>query len=309
MADLIQNPTTHRGIALVFRGEQGTGKTIIGHILGRLIENHYVLVDDPRYIIGNFNSHMASLLLLQADEGFWAGDKTAEGRLKGLVTSDRQQIEFKGKDPITLANYVHLMVTSNSDWVVPAGHQERRFAVFDVGNHCRQDHRYFGEMLAELEAGGYARLLYELMTFDLQTVDLWEIPKTAALYEQKIASLPPVDGWWYTCLRRGWIVETPAETQEEEHEGPDGEWRELVKTERVYRSYTAYCDRIGVRHKQSPEHFGITLGKMVPALQRRRPRVGKRRPHMYGFPSLESCRECFSDLIQMVIEWEKVEEA
>ena len=51
---------------------------------------------------GQFNAHMASCLLLQADEAVWAGDKAAEGRLKGLITSPIQQIEAKGVDPIRL---------------------------------------------------------------------------------------------------------------------------------------------------------------------------------------------------------------
>ena len=41
------------------------------------------------------------------------GDKSAEGRLKGLITSPRQQIEAKGIDPIPLPNYLRLIMTSN----------------------------------------------------------------------------------------------------------------------------------------------------------------------------------------------------
>mgnify|MGYP000856866344 CR=1 FL=1 len=51
-----------------------------------------------RYLVGQFNAHLASCLFLQADEGFWAGDKQAEGRLKGLITSEYQMIELKGVD-------------------------------------------------------------------------------------------------------------------------------------------------------------------------------------------------------------------
>ncbi len=57
-------------------------------MLGSLFAPHYFPVDDSRYLTGNFNAHMASCLLLQADEAMWAGDKEAEGRLKGLLTSE-----------------------------------------------------------------------------------------------------------------------------------------------------------------------------------------------------------------------------
>ena len=56
--------------------------------------------------------------------------KSAEGRLKGLVTSEYQLIEVKGVDQFKSPNYVRLMMTSNEAWVVPAGKDERRFAFF-----------------------------------------------------------------------------------------------------------------------------------------------------------------------------------
>jgi Family of unknown function (DUF5906) len=76
-------------------------------------------------------------LLLHADEGFWAGDHAAEGKLKDLITGETQWIEFKGKDLIRVRNYIRLFVTGNSEWLVPAGYGERRFAIFDMGSTKR----------------------------------------------------------------------------------------------------------------------------------------------------------------------------
>ena len=112
-------------------------------IIGSLLGEHYVAVSDPRYVTGRFNSHLVSALLLHADEGFWAGDHAAEGKIKDLVTGDFHFVEFKGKEPIKIRNYVRLLVTGNPDWLVPAGMEERRFAVFDVAEDHMQDHRYF----------------------------------------------------------------------------------------------------------------------------------------------------------------------
>jgi hypothetical protein len=62
------------GTSLVIRGKPGTGKTSVGEKLGSLLgEQHYELVADPRYVTGQFNSHMASLLVLHADEAFVLG--------------------------------------------------------------------------------------------------------------------------------------------------------------------------------------------------------------------------------------------
>lgn len=302
-AHLIQRPSERTGIALVLRGRQGTGKTVVGQVIGKLIEGNYALVDDPRYIVGNFNSHMASLLLLQADEGFWAGDKHAEGRLKGLITSDRQMIEWKGKDPESVLNFVRLLITSNSDWAVPAGHEERRFAVFDVGDHCIQNHGYFAEMMQELDNGGYKALLQHLLTFDLSTVDLWSIPTTSALFEQKVASFSPVEAWWFTSLQRGWIVQ-PGWSESEDDEPVDVAWPAELEVDRVHGSYLTYCDRQGIRHKKSSPRFGMELNRLVPGLSRMRKRSGRLRPYAYRLPSLVDCRKSFEQSMRTGIDWE-----
>ena len=89
-------------------------------MIGALLGRHYEIVSDPRYITGQFNSHMAGLLLIHADEAFWAGDKRAEGKLKNLVTGLTHQLEFKNVDPISLRNHIRLFVTGNREWLVPA---------------------------------------------------------------------------------------------------------------------------------------------------------------------------------------------
>jgi len=67
-AHIVQRPPERLGVALVLQGRQGSGKTIVGQHFGALFPAHYFLVDDPRYVVGNFNVHMANCLLLQADE-------------------------------------------------------------------------------------------------------------------------------------------------------------------------------------------------------------------------------------------------
>ena len=128
-----------------------------------MLGNHYELVSDSRYVTGQFNAHMASLVVLHADEAFWAGDKRAEGKLKDLITGFKHRLEFKGIDPILVNNYVRLFVTGNQDWLVPAGFGERRFAIFDVGEANMQDHDYFAAIDAEMNNGGREALLDHLV--------------------------------------------------------------------------------------------------------------------------------------------------
>jgi hypothetical protein len=298
-AHMMQRPRERYGIALVLRGKMGTGKTKVGEIIGSLIPRHYFLVDDPRYVTGQFNAHMASCLLLQADEAVWAGDKAAEGRLKGLITAPMQQIEAKGIDPVRLANYVRLIMTSNEEWVVPAGKDERRFFVLDVDPRCAQNHDYFREMDAELKAGGLAHLLGDLLAFDLGSVDLRNAPRTAALLEQKIRSLKSVDSWWFERLMSGSTSRHGAE------------WERAVPCESLFNDYVAVAEKIGIKRKSEMMVFALALKKLVPDLDRVK-RVASmqdengtvtRRTWCYLLPPLADARENFADAVGQNVEW------
>jgi Family of unknown function (DUF5906)/CHC2 zinc finger len=298
-AHIVQRPRERLGVALVLRGGQGAGKTIVGGIVGGLFPQHYFLVDDPRYVTGQFNAHMATCLLLQADEAVWAGDKAAEGRLKGLITSTIQQIEAKGIDPIRLPNYVRLIMTSNEDWVVPAGKDERRFAVLDVDPRCAQDHAYFAEMTAEMKNGGYEHLLGALLRFPLDSVDLRKIPRTAALLEQKIRSLDSIESWWFARLCAGAPLRCLSE------------WKAKIPTNDLFEDYIAASEKIGIKRKQEETIFGTKLGRLVPSLKRARRRMTvddghglkSARVHAALLPDLQTARAEFETVLQQAIDW------
>ena len=255
-AQMVQRPWERPDVSLVLRGKQGCGKTMVGDIIGSLISPHYILADQSRYITGQFNSHMASCLLLQADEGFWAGDKDAEGRLKGLVTSKYQMIERKGVDPIKLRNHVRLFITSNYDWVVPAGLEERWFCVLDVTDARCQDHEYFGAIYEQMANGGREALLHYLLSWDLERVNLRHIPATEALFEQKFRALKPEEAWWFQRLMDGWLI-------------VDEPWGGFIPIARLVDGYIAHADRIGVRRKSEETALMMKLRKLVPGGSRK----------------------------------------
>jgi hypothetical protein len=299
-AHMVQRPRERLGVALVMRGRMGSGKTKVGEIFGALTPRHYFLVDDPRYVTGQFNAHMATCLLLQADEAVWAGDKAAEGRLKGLITSPIQQIEAKGVDPIRLPNYVRLIMTSNEEWVVPAGKDERRFAVLDVDPRVAQNHAYFREMDAELEDGGYAHLLGDLLAFDLGSVDLRKIPHTEALLEQKIRSLDSVESWWFGRLRSATSTRRSSD------------WRREVAITALFDDYIHTADKIGVKRKSEETVFGMKMARLVPDLRRVRRIVDvedergntiAKKTWCYALPDLAAARDKFSEIVQQDVTW------
>jgi hypothetical protein len=292
-AHMIQRPRERPGTAIVVRGLMGSGKSIVGEVIGDLIAAHYFQVDDPRYITGQFNAHMSACLLLQAEEAVWAGDKVAEGRLKGLITSKIQMIESKGVDPFRLDNYVRVMMTSNEDWVVPAGKDERRYCVLDCAPTVKGNYRYFEEMFDELDAGGRKVLLADLLAFDLSTVNLREIPRTGALLQQKLRSLDSVDAFLFERLNEGTLLKA------DETWDPTG----YVVKQQLYDEYLASSDKVGIKRRATLDQFGRSLIRLIPDLQDTRPRTGGGRKRAYVFPPLDACRESFEEAVGQAVDW------
>jgi hypothetical protein len=291
-ADIFQNPGVKSGTSLSLRGEQGSGKTIIGKIFGRLIRRHYTLIDQERYLFGQFNSHMASTILLHSDEGFWGGDPRHVGKLKSLVTSDTQRIEQKGKDSLQVNNYLRLLITSNEDWVVPAAFEERRFAVIDVGNGNQQDQEYFAAILEQMKNGGYGALLYDLLNFDLSTTNIRVVPQTEALLQQKETSMGPIDMYWFTCLQQGNSL-LMAKTG----------WLNVVKTHEFHEDCLSYLNRLGYRRLPHLNQFFKRLRQLMPPDSLERKLIGPDRQSAVTLPPLIEAREYFDKMMRVNHDW------
>ena len=199
----VQNPGERAEAALVFRGGKGSGKGTFAHALRRMFGAHGLHVANSKHLVGAFNAHLRNCLLLYADEAFWAGDKQGESTLKALITEATLTIEQKGIDAVQWHNRIHLIMTANAEWVVPASHDERRYAVFNVSEKHMGDENYFRALYAEIENGGLEAMLHDLKNVELGKWHPRHIVKTKALVEQKMQSMLPLQEWWESMLQDG----------------------------------------------------------------------------------------------------------
>nr|WVL52638.1 DUF5906 domain-containing protein [Xanthomonas nasturtii] len=155
IAAMFQRPSQPAEVAIAFKGAKGTGKGTLGRILQHIAGAQGLHISSPEHITGRFNSHLQNCICLFADEAFWAGDKSGEAKLKALVTEPTVAYEGKGRDAVMGKNLIHIVMASNSDWVVPAGLDgERRFAVFEVNDSRKDDHAFFDALNRQLNDGG-----------------------------------------------------------------------------------------------------------------------------------------------------------
>lgn len=204
LANCVQYPGTPGQVAVVLRGCKGAGKGITIDHFGKLFGRHFIQVANSKHVVGNFNAHLQDCVLLFGDEAFYAGDKTHESVLKALITEDMLGIEQKGINLQFQQSCLHIMMSSNEKWVVPSSGDERRFFVLDVSSERAQDIPYFEAIAQQMENGGYEALLHYLLTLDLEGFQVRVAPKTEALYQQQMLSLPYREEWFFRVLERGY---------------------------------------------------------------------------------------------------------
>lgn len=293
MARCVQQPDCPGEVAIVLRGDMGTGKGTFCKHFGSLFGRHFLQVSDPKHLVGSFNSHLRDCVLLFGDEAFWAGDKKHESVLKALVTESTIAVESKGVDVVSCPNYTHIILASNSAWVVPAGSNERRFFVLDVGDGEMQNKKYFSAIQAQMNSGGREALLHYLLTYDISNFEVREVPKTSALQEQKVLSMENDEAWWYEKLEEGRLLK--------EHDT----WEREIMKDSLQDNYITFMQRIGIMRKSSPTVLGKFLSKVCPkgsvkSYQRManvkilgsfgEEMMVNRRTYFYELPTLEACR-------------------
>ena len=201
MAYAVQIPHKAGEVAVVLKGERGTGKGKLASMFGSLFGQHALQITSAKHLVGNFNAHLQSCVFLFVDEALWAGDKAGESVLKGLITEDMLVIEKKGQDIVRARNCLHIMMASNDDWVVPAGPKERRFFVLEANSKHIQDLAYFAAIDEQmLNAGGLSAMLYDLLRRDITSFNVRTVPKNTALDHQVLRTLDPGMLWWMDHL-------------------------------------------------------------------------------------------------------------
>jgi hypothetical protein len=296
LAWAVQNPDQQAEVALVLKGERGTGRGTLGKVTCKLFGQHARHISSPAHLTGRFNAHLRQISFLFADEAYAPDDKSAEGTLKRVITEPTLTIEPKGRDVMEEPNRLHVMIASNEDWVVPAGAFERRFQIQEVASSHRQDASWFQPIYEQLKNGGYEAMLFDLMERDLGDWHPRQIVYTAALADQQMQSLAPFDAWWFEVLQTGVLGGVPnpyhpertiSNRYEEEVEvgtdGYGGKRTRMVKRDGLYD----HARRMSPKLRNETE---AAFGRYLSDEQRGAERAWPGRHRGWRFPPLSVCR-------------------
>ena len=280
------------GVAIVWVGSKGSGKGIAINLIGHIFGQHYLQITQRNQLFSNFNFHLADKLLVCVDESLWAGDKVAEGVLKGLITEPTLAVEAKYVNTKTVVNHLNLFILSNETWVVPVSEKERRFFVLRVSDKYIGDRVYFDSIIDEmLNKGGCEAMLEELLNRKVSIQRLRDAPWSSEMSLQLFES-EPVLRFLIMCINRQSLTDPAANN--------GGTSWGTVGKESFYRDFQVFRNREGQQHPESKIAFGRKLNVWIPGITTIR--VNSEQAH--SFPSISDCKAAIDKELKTPWTWD-----
>ena len=301
-AALVQKPGQHAWAAPVLRGGQGTGK---GHFVVKMLgalfhRQQFVHLTSSSQLTENFNEHLSGKVLVFADESTWGGERREAGQLKGLITEPTVLIRRKYLKAVEEPSAMHFVIASNSDWPIPGDWDDRRFFVLDVSDaRQQQDKAYFGPLIEELENGGRAAMLRDLLDHEVDESALRNPPTTKGKQDIKARSLDSHLRWLENFLMNdrgdfkrlaGRKTLWQAYASEIKTLDPKGRALTIEGLGRVFRSVFKRAAKKGLDGVEGYPLHGKTRGPGT-------------RENAWLFPSLAAFREAFELATDTRPEW------
>jgi hypothetical protein len=283
---LVQRPDQPGEVVLVFRGLQGSGKTILGNAVRRMFGQHALAVASPRAVVGQFNAHLRDLVFLLANEAVFAGDRASTSVLKSIATDETLFIEQKGIDVVEVPNFLHIMMTTNADWAVPVARDDRRFAVFDVSRRRVGNRSYFRDVYAAVNNDAViGAMLFDLLDAQLDGFEVRDIPETSARHEQMVHSLEGEQAWLFHVLGLGTLGAGATA------------WSPWASTRVLQESHEVWARNGKYRNPTDPVTLGKYLARFFRSLRPRKDNPDRERGYWLG--SLDEARAQFCKVMSL----------
>lgn len=228
-AQKLQFPWLKQEICEAVGGDEGTGKTSVFLILGKIIGTHFAHIQNQEDLVGNFTSARANKIWSFADECCFDSKNTAQTDiLKNTITGATERVRDMYSDPYYTESYQNISMASNNvDKYLPAGENARRFFALLADPGPLLNHSAFSDFnqnkkiwckwvlksMYDDNCHGIKVFANFLMNLPVDRFDCrQELPTTNNLLSQKINNLQPVAKWVYEKLVEEEIFPTVDDT-------------------------------------------------------------------------------------------------
>jgi len=164
----IQNPGAKLFTAVVVWGiTQGTGKTLIGHTLGRLYGRNFSEIESAD-LIGQFNEWAENKQFVMGDEITGDEKRTTADRMKSVITRNVIRINAKYIPTYTVPDCINYYFTSNHPDSFFIDDNDRRYFIHEVQASAPLPDEFYREYDAWYKSPAVGALLHHLQHVSLE---------------------------------------------------------------------------------------------------------------------------------------------
>ena len=212
-ANIIRDPSSKPGIALVVKGIQGSGKSMFCNFFGDWVigKKFFVQTNESSQLVGKFNSLTENKLFIVCDEiANFGGLHNSNNKLKGMITETEQSVEKKYHDPIKTFNAARYCFLTNNPWPVRVEGNDRRYLCVEASGHRKGHEDYFNILggLMNKDCGKHFFHYLAFRTRELKQWDTMNIPMTQFRYNLMGMSIPSCIRFMLYMVHKYWLANT-----------------------------------------------------------------------------------------------------
>ena len=180
IAHLFQKPHENPFTAIVLKGNQGTGKDTLTHIIDKLLGNNYLVkLSDMSNLVGGFNECLYNKLVVQINEMSGQDGYAYKNKIKDMITTETNVINRKHLRIEYQNNYIRWFMFSNNLVPVVIENTDRRFLICETADDYIGKTEYWRDFYRKLNEKEYLQqIYYYLMNFDISKWRPNNIPQT-----------------------------------------------------------------------------------------------------------------------------------
>lgn len=186
MAHCVRFPHRKLRYALLLKGSENEGKSLIANLLRVLVGRRNSGIVGPDQLTERFNSwsHEKNLVIVEEVKMYGRESHEVLNRLKPTITNDEIAIRRMQRDVTTEPNFCNVMLTTNYEDCLPVAEDNTRFAVLFTRFLTNQAVIEWREARIQAEGSDYVRELFDhIQNHPLQFAEFFDGYEFSSQYD------------------------------------------------------------------------------------------------------------------------------
>lgn len=245
LAYRVQKPGLVPRTALIFRSDQGSGKSTFFDFFGKKVlgKRYYFNTQDIDHIFGRFAVGIKHKMLIVLEEAEGKDTFRTNARLKANITAETIQYEKKGVDTIEITNCAGYVLLTNNTVPAKIEHSDRRYLLLTSNEAWLNDPDYFEPLHAAYADDLVARAFYDfLMARDISKFNPTTDRDLSTAYRELQAVSIPIEARFL----HDYIASMEADEKR-------------LTCEQTYEEFKLWCKTNGIESKMNSSMMGACI--------------------------------------------------